>query len=118
MHRFQTYIEESLSSEDAQFTDDFKQNVKKFKLQLFIDTPIHLVLASPRINDNCITYIKQQSQSWMKENIYVSYMKPSGNRYSIAFADEDFMERTNVNTKKLTIGGKKGGRKKNRKSNN
>lgn len=112
MRRFQQYIRESLEYEDKKFTQEFRNKVVTYKLQLFVNQTIHIVFATPHAKDSCIEHIIKEGPSWLKENIHVVYMIPSGNRYAVAFADENFVLRSNVNSSALTIGVEGGGGKK------
>ncbi len=98
---FQNYIKESLNFLEDIYTKEYKDKVYVFQLQHFIDGPIYLIFASPHMDEDCIQYIKNASG---EHNISLAYMVPTGNRYSISFADEGFVQYSNVNTNTLSIG--------------
>jgi hypothetical protein len=94
MFCFKNYIKELC--DDPQQMDEFRFIVQKFKLQFFIDQPIHLVFTSPNIDENCINFIKNEASSWMKDNIHVSCITSIQDDIVISSADEDFVPRTIV----------------------
>jgi hypothetical protein len=101
---FQEYIAQSVNSEENIYTKEFKDKVYLYQLPLFINQPIYLIFASPHMDSHCIENIKNEASSLMDNGISTAYMIPTGNRYSISFADEDFEPYRNVNTNTISIG--------------
>lgn len=106
MIEFQKYIVESANPDPKIHTKEYRNKIVSHYLPEFIGMDLYLIFASPYLSDSCKDYIKNNALFWLeKHKIHVAYMKPSGNRYSIAWIDDNFVEKTNVNTTGLVVTG-------------
>lgn len=112
MITFKNYIEESLNPDPKIYTKEFIKRANFHELPGFIGSDLYLIFASPYIPNSCIDMIKANAISWVQNHrIHVGFMRPSGNRYNIAWVDDNFAEKSNVNTTGLMLLSKTGGKK-------
>jgi hypothetical protein len=89
------------SNIDNNLTSYFKTIVRAFQFDRFTKD-IVLYFGGQRVDENVLTYVKNEKSNLDTNRIYVNIIYPSGNRYQIRRHDEDY-----VNRNVVIIGGKK-----------
>jgi hypothetical protein len=82
--RFQQYLEEARKYQQNtdKYTLEFKNKVSSYKLNEFT-TDIILIFGSEDMGKNQIELITSNYDEWLNKKIEVSYLTPSGGRYSL-----------------------------------
>jgi hypothetical protein len=111
MLKFKKYISDSSQYNPSVHTKEYLNKIVRYSLTEVTSDIIHIVFTSPYLTTECVEYIKQNYDQWIKQGVYVSYMKPAGNTYFIAWGDTGFKDEDVVCISQLKLKSVSGGRK-------
>jgi hypothetical protein len=82
---FQNYIQNGSNTEFVKnSTDEYKNKVSNYKFdERFFDTKLYIYFAGEYVTDSLITYIRDNSEEWKQNNIFVSAIQKNNDDYKM-----------------------------------
>lgn len=115
MQKFQEIITYAREYKESEVTNEFITRVNQFDLSN-VSRKLHIVFGSKDMGDNQIRKIKSMYDSLSKDNMFIGYVMPSGDRYELYHGLDNFEQNRLLYASAIKL--RAGGRAKKRKVQN